>query len=301
MSLNEELKKKFDKNISNNINLSNYSWFNLGGPAEYFFKPSNERQLIEFLKINKKNKLNITILGAGSNTLIRDNGIKGVVIKLGSSFSEIKLKDKLTIKAGAATLDRKISNFAKENCIGGLEFLSCIPGSIGGSVIMNSGCYGSDISKVLVSINVVDVKSCLEKEIKFEEIEFYYRGNNLSKNLIITSVTLKGKIESRSIIEQNQRNLIEKKKLTQPSQIKTCGSTFKNLSSEKKAWQIIKETGCSEFKEGDAEISKKHCNFFVNNGEAKSSDIEKLINKVKKTVNDKTGIDLELEIKIIGE
>ena len=301
MSLNEELKKKFDKYISNNINLSNYSWFNLGGPAEYFFKPLNEKQLIEFLKINKKNKLSITILGAGSNTLIRDNGIKGVVIKLGSSFSDIKLKDKLTIKAGAATLDRKISNFAKENGIGGLEFLSCIPGSIGGSVIMNSGCYGSDISKVLVSINVVDIKSCQEKEIKFEEIEFYYRGNNLSKNFIITSVTLKGKIESRSIIEKNQRNLIEKKKLTQPSQIKTCGSTFKNLSSEKKAWQIIKETGCSEFKEGDAEISKKHCNFFVNNGNAKSSDIEKLINKVKKTVNDKTGINLELEIKIIGE
>ena len=301
MSLNEELKKKFNKYISNNINLSNYSWFNLGGPAEYFFKPLNEKQLIEFLKINKKNKLSITILGAGSNTLIRDNGIKGVVIKLGSSFSDIKLKDKLTIKAGAATLDRKISNFAKENGIGGLEFLSCIPGSIGGSVIMNSGCYGSDISKVLVSINVVDIKSCQEKEIKFEEIEFYYRGNNLSKNFIITSVTLKGKIESRSIIEKNQRNLIEKKKLTQPSQIKTCGSTFKNLSSEKKAWQIIKETGCCEFKEGDAEISKKHCNFFVNNGNAKSSDIEKLINKVKKTVNDKTGINLELEIKIIGE
>ena len=301
MSLNEELKKKFNKYISNNINLSNYSWFNLGGPAEYFFKPLNEKQLIEFLKINKKNKLSITLLGAGSNTLIRDNGIKGVVIKLGSSFSDIKLKDKLTIKAGAATLDRKISNFAKENGIGGLEFLSCIPGSIGGSVIMNSGCYGSDISKVLVSINVVDIKSCQEKEIKFEEIEFYYRGNNLSKNFIITSVTLKGKIESRSIIEKNQRNLIEKKKLTQPSQIKTCGSTFKNLSSEKKAWQIIKESGCCEFKEGDAEISKKHCNFFVNNGNAKSSDIEKLINKVKKTVNDKTGINLELEIKIIGE
>ena len=301
MSFNQELKKKFNKCITNNIKLSNYSWFNLGGPAEYFFKPSNESQLIEFLKINKKNKLKITILGAGSNTLIRDKGIKGVVIKLGSSFSEIKLKDKLTIKAGAATLDRKISNFAKENGIGGLEFLSCIPGSIGGSVIMNSGCYGRDISNVLVSINVVDIKSCLEKEIKLEEIEFYYRGNNLPKDLIITSVTLKGKIESRSIIEQNQRNLIEKKKLTQPSQIKTCGSTFKNLSDEKKAWEIIKETGCNEFKEGDAEISKKHCNFFVNNGNAKSSDIEKLINKVKKTVNAKTGIDLELEIKIIGE
>ena len=123
------------------------------------------------MKINKKNKLNITILGAGSNTLIRDNGIKGVVIKLGSSFSDIKLKDKLTNKQVRQLYDRKISNFA-ENGIGGLEFLSCIPGSIGGSVIMNSGCYGTDISKVLVSINVIDIKSCLEKEIKFEEIEF---------------------------------------------------------------------------------------------------------------------------------
>ncbi len=301
MSMNEQLIKKFNKNLSNNIKLSNYSWFNLGGPAEYLFKPENKGQLIEFLKFNKKNNLKITILGAGSNTLIRDKGIKGVVIKLGSSFSNLKLINKNMIEIGAATLDRKISNFAKDNGIGNLEFLSCIPGSIGGAVIMNSGCYGNDISKVLVSIKAIDINDCIEKEIKREEIEFFYRGNNLSTSLIITSVILKGLPNLKETIEKKQNEMIERKKISQPSQIKTCGSTFKNLSSEKKAWQIIKETGCDLFKEGDAVISKKHCNFFVNNGKAKSSDIEKLINKVKKTVSEKAGVDLELEIKIIGD
>ena len=301
MKLNQELNKKFEKNILNNIKLSNYSWFNLGGPAEYLFKPLNKKQLIEFLKDNQKNKLKITILGAGSNTLIRDNGVKGVVIKLGLGFSDIKLVDKDIIEAGAATLDRKLSNFAKDNGIANLEFLSCIPGSIGGAVIMNSGCYGYDISKVLSSIRVIDMKDCKEKEIKKEEIQFFYRGTNLSKDFLITSVKLKGNVDSKKKIEKKQNQMIEEKKLSQPSQIKTCGSTFKNVSDSKKAWQLIKESGCDEFKEGDAMISKKHCNFFVNNGNAKSSDIEKLINKVKQVVSDKSGVNLELEIKIIGD
>tara|TARA_B100000963_G_scaffold347580_1_gene354086 strand:- start:15016 stop:15921 length:906 start_codon:yes stop_codon:yes gene_type:complete len=301
MRSNHQILKKYNNNISNNTNLSNYSWFNLGGPAEYFFKPKNKIQLIEFLKDNLRNKFKITILGAGSNTLIRDNGIKGVVVKLGVSFSEIYLVDKNTINVGAAALDRKISDFAKNNNIGNLEFLACIPGSIGGAVIMNSGCYGSDISKVLESINVIDIDECVEKEIKREEIEFYYRGTNLPKNLIITSAKLKGIIENSEVIEKKQKKLIEQKKISQPSQIKTCGSTFKNISNEKKAWQIIKETGCNKLTEGGASISEKHSNFFVNNGNAKSSDIEKLINKVKQKVNEKSGINLELEIKIIGE
>ena len=301
MSLDQELLKKFNNKISNNISLTNYSWFNLGGPAEYFFKPENTNQLKEFIRYNRKNKLKITILGAGSNTLIRDRGIKGVVIKLGSNFSKINLIDKNTIEVGAATLDRKISNFAADHGIGDFEFLSCIPGSIGGSVIMNSGCYGMDISKILISINVIDTIKCEEKEINSEEIEFFYRGTSLPKELLITSVKLRGKLEKKELIKKKQSQLIEKKKLSQPSQIKTCGSTFKNISNEKKAWQLIKETGCDKFKEGDAAISKKHCNFFVNNGKAKSADIEKLIRKVKQTVNKKLGVNLELEIKIVGE
>ena len=301
MSLDENLNKKFEGTIFNNVELSIYSWFNLGGPAEYLFKPNSKNELIEFLKYNKKNNLKITILGAGSNTLIRDNGIKGAVIKLGSSFTEINLLENNTLEVGAATLDRKISNFAKDNGIGNLEFLSCIPGSIGGAVIMNSGCFGNDISKVLISIKAIDINECKELEIKREEIEFFYRGTNLRRELIITSVKLKGVTDLKEMIEKKQIELIEKKKLSQPSQIKTCGSTFKNISEDKKAWQLIKETGCDSFKEGDAIISKKHCNFFVNNGKAKSSDIEKLINRVRQNVVDKTGIDLELEIKIVGE
>ena len=301
MKLTQDFFNKFKGNIKNNVNLSNYNWFNLGGPAEYLFKPENKEQLIEFLRENKIFKLNTTVLGAGSNTLIRDNGIKGVVIKLGSSFSKIKLINSDTLEVGAAALDRKVSNYAKDNGLSEFEFLSCIPGSIGGAVIMNSGCYGDDISKILISINVIDIKDCKEKVIKREDIKFFYRGTNLPSEYIIISAKLKGKIKSKSIIEEKQNNFIKKKKLSQPSQIKTCGSTFKNLSNQKKAWQVIKQTGCDKFREGDAVISEKHCNFFVNNGKAKSADIEKLINKVKKKVNDKAGVNLELEIKIIGE
>ena len=301
MSLNNELIKKFSNDITKDSKLSNLSWFSLGGPAEFLFKDKNKNQLIEFVKFNKIHKHKITILGAGSNTLIRDRGVRGVVIKLVSDFAKISLIDKDTIEVGAATLDRKISNFAKDNGIGGLEFLSCIPGSIGGGVIMNSGCYNNDISKVLKSLKVVDIHECKEKEMKREDIKFFYRGTNLTNQFIITSVKLKGKIQSKESIEKLQNDMIHKKKLSQPSQIKTCGSTFKNLSNSKKAWELIKETGCDKFKEGDAIISQKHCNFFVNNGKAKSADIEKLINKVKQTVNDKTGISLELELRIIGE
>ena len=301
MKLTQDFFNKFKGNIKNNVNLSNYNWFNLGGPAEYLFKPENKEQLIEFLRENKIFKLNTTLLGAGSNTLIRDNGIKGVVIKLGSSFSKIKLINADTLEAGAAALDRKVSNYAKDNGLSEFEFLSCIPGSIGGAVIMNSGCYGDDISKILISINVIDVKDCKEKVIKREDIKFFYRGTNLPLEYIIISAKLKGKIKSKSTIEEKQNNFIKRKKLSQPSQIKTCGSTFKNLSNQKKAWQVIKQTGCDKFREGDAVISEKHCNFFVNNGKAKSADIEKLINKVKKKVNEKAGVNLELEIKIIGE
>ena len=301
MNLDLKVFEKFRNNISINTKLSNYSWFNLGGPAEYFFRPESREQLLEFFKLNLEIKRKITILGAGSNTLIRDKGINGVVIKLSPSFSKIELIDKDTIQAGASAMDRKISNFAKDNGIGDLEFLSCIPGSIGGGVIMNSGCYGDDISKILTSINVIDMKKCEEREISKQDIKFFYRGTNLPEKYIITSVKLKGKIKSKDQIEKKQKDFIDKKKLSQPNQIKTCGSTFKNIEGKKKAWQLIKEAGCNKFKVGDASISEKHSNFFVNNGKAKSSDIEKLIQKVKQQVNNRSGVNLELEIKIVGE
>ena len=301
MNLDMNFLKKFEDNFNHNVKLSNYSWFNLGGNAEYFFKAKDEIQLIEFLKETKKKNIITTILGAGSNTLFRDNGVKGAVIKLGNQFSYTKLVNKNILEVGAATLDRKVANFAKENNIGNLEFLSCIPGSIGGAIIMNSGCYENDVSKVLLSIRAIDKKKLTIIEIKKEDIKFSYRGTDLSNDLIIISAKLKGAVEVKEKIEKKQYDFIEKKKSSQPSQIKTCGSTFKNVSEDKKAWMLIKEAGCEGYQEGDAMISQKHCNFFVNNGNANSSDIENLINKVKKKVQEKTGVNLELEIKIVGE
>ena len=292
------LQKKFGKNLIINENLSKYSWFNLGGPADIFFRPENKLQILEFLRQLKGLKYDLYILGAGSNTLIRDSGVKGIVIKLSSKFSQIKLLEKDKIEAGAAAFDRKVSDFAKEHSLSGMEFLSCIPGSIGGAVAMNCGCYGSDISQILHSVKVLDING-EEKVITKNEIQFHYRGNNLPKNYIILSVILKGLLSSKEAIEKKQTELIRKKNESQPSKIKTGGSTFKN-SNGKKAWALIKESGCDSFSVGDAKISEKHCNFFINNGKAKASDIEKLINKVKEEVKLKTGINLELEIKIIG-
>ena len=301
MNLGNNFIEKFGDNFNQNVNLSNYSWFNLGGNAEFFFKPNDKNQLLEFLVDTKKNNLKTTILGAGSNTLFRDNGVKGVVIKLGPNFSYTKLINNNIIEVGAATLDRKVANFAKDNNLANLEFLACIPGSIGGAIIMNSGCYENDISQVLVSIKVIDKNNLIEKEIKKEDIKFLYRGTNLNENLIIISAKFQGLIADKEKIEKKQSDFVERKKLSQPSQIKTCGSTFKNINKDKKALMLIKESGCDNFREGDAIISQKHCNFFINNGNAKSADIENLIKKVKKRVYAKTGVNLELEIKIIGE
>ena len=301
MTLENSFIKKFGDNLLENVSLSNYSWFNLGGNAEYFYKAKDKNQLIEFLKEARNKNLKTTIIGAGSNILFRDKGVKGAVVKLGKDFSFIKMVNKNTLEVGAATLDRKVANFARDNNLSNFEFLSCIPGSIGGAITMNSGCYDSDISQVLLSIKAIHKKELSEIEIKKEDIKFLYRGNNLSDDLIFISAKLKGSINKKDTIEKKQSDLISRKKLSQPSQIKTCGSTFKNLSKDKKAWMLIKEAGCDSFKEGDAVISKKHCNFFINNGKAKSLDIENLINKVKDTVYVKTGVSLELEIKIVGE
>ena len=293
--------EKFGDNLRTNVNLASYSWFNLGGPAQYFYKAKDKNQLIEFLEEAKKEKLNITIIGAGSNILFRDKGVKGVVIKLGTDFSFVKLENKNIIHTGAATLDRKVSDFAKENNLSNLEFLSCIPGSIGGAIIMNSGCYEDDISKILLSIRVLNKHSLKEEEINKEDIKFLYRDTNLNKNFIVLSAKLKGITSEQKFIEKKQSLLVQKKKKSQPNQIKTCGSTFKNTSKGKKAWMLIKESGCHNFSEGNASISEKHCNFFVNNGKATSKDIETLIEKVRNRVLEKTGENLELEIKIIGE
>ncbi len=291
--------ENLNPNIKKNVQLSQYNWFNLGGPAELFFKPQDKKELIEIIRFSKDKNLKINVIGAGSNTLIRDKGIKGLTIKLGKSFSTIKLLDNEIIEVGASTLDKKVANFAQENSISGFEFLSCIPGSLGGAVIMNSGCYGEDISKVFLSLKAVNFMG-EEIEIKRENIKFFYRNTNLPNNLIITSVVLKGKQSSKENINKKQSQMIETKKKSQPSSVKTCGSTFKNPKGEK-AWELIKKSQCANLSVGDAKISEKHSNFFINNGKATSEEIESLITKVRDQVFKKTGINLELEIKIVGD
>ena len=180
----KEIQKKFKNNIYLNESLAKYSWFNLGGPAKILFKASNKEELIYFLKHLKK-KEKIFCIGAGSNTLIRDGGFNGIVIKLSPKFSYINLLDDNVIEVGAATLDKNVSNFAKENELGGMEFLSCIPGSIGGAIKMNSGCYGEEISQNLISIKALDFME--EIEINRDQIEFFYRGSSLPKDLIVLS------------------------------------------------------------------------------------------------------------------
>ena len=292
----KEMKKQFGKKILFNEILSKYSWFNLGGKADILFKPDNIEELTSFLKKNKLKSINI--LGAGSNTLIRDGGVKNVTIKLSSKFSYLKLRNNNIIEAGAATLDKKLSNYATENSLSGMEFLSGIPGSIGGAIKMNSGCFCKEVSEILHSVKVIDLKGCI-KELPAKDINFVYRGSDLPSDLIVLSAQFIGKKLSISEIKKKQEDILKKKKLAQPSQIKTCGSTFKNPSSQK-AWELIKNSGCNNFKVGDAKISEKHSNFFINNGKATSNDIEQLIYKVQKKVLEMTNIKLELEIKIIG-
>ena len=292
------VKNKISGKISFNENLSKLSWFNLGGPAKVLFRPKTLQELSLFLKEIKGIK-KIKVLGVGSNTLIRDGGFDGIIIKFGNSFSHLSLFNSNTIIAGASALDKNVSNFALKNSISGFEFMSCIPGTVGGAVRMNSGCYGNDISKILISVQVMDFDGNV-KAIQSSDIKFYYRGSSLDNNLIIISATFKGKKDNNLNVQQKINSFMKEKKNTQPSKIKTCGSTFKNPENQK-AWKLIKDSGCAGMTVGDAQISEKHCNFFVNKGNAKSRDLEQLINQVQSKVLEKTGINLELELQIIGE
>ena len=222
----KEIKKKISGKILFNQNLSDYSWFNIGGPGKVIFKPKNLYELSTFLK-KIKGFDKIKILGAGSNTLFRDGGFDGVIIKFGKSFSHTSLFNENTIIAGSSTLDKNLSSFALENSLSGFEFLSCIPGTIGGGIRMNSGCYGEDISKILISVQAMDLNGKV-KVIYSSDIKFSYRGSNLDNNLIFISGTFQGKKGNKKNIEKKVNDLIERKKMDQPSKIKTCGSTFKN-------------------------------------------------------------------------
>lgn len=297
----EDISQKISGKIYYEFEMKKLNWFNLGGPAKIFFKPNTLNELVFFLK-KFSGVLPIRILGVGSNTLIRDGGYDGIIIRLGKNFSHLSKLNENTIIAGTSALDKNLSIFALENSIAGFEFFSCIPGSVGGAIRMNAGCYNFDISKRIISIQAIDYNGIV-KTINADKINFFYRGSNLSNDLIFLSATLKGEKQENLIIKEKMRKLSLTKQKSQPSKIKTCGSTFKNPieQTKKKAWELIKEAKCENMKIGGATISKQHSNFFVNQNSATSNDMEKLISEVKKKVLQATGVKLELELQIIGK
>ena len=279
--------------------LKKKNWFNIGGKTKIFYKAENLRELIDFLK-RLKNEEKIFILGAGSNTLISDDLFDGVVIKLSKNFNNISLLGEDTIIAGSAVLDKSLSDFAMNNCLSGFEFLSCIPGTIGGGIRMNAGCFGKEFKDILLSIQAID-KLGNVITIKSKDIKFEYRQSDLPEDLIFLSASFKGTKGNIENIKKEMVKLKNEKERNQPTKIKTSGSTFKNPTSQtdKKVWELIKESVPLDKNFGDACISEKHCNFFVNKADATFNDMEKLINFVSKNVLEKTGIKLEKEIKIL--
>ena len=294
---------KFSNEISSkiyfNYDLKKSNWFNIGGKTKIFFKPDNLPDLILFLK-RFGNKEKIHILGAGSNTLISDNTFNGAVIKLGKNFSNISKLPNGVIIAGSACHDKKLSDFALENEIGGFEFLACIPGTIGGGLKMNAGCFNREFKDILISIQVINKKGRV-LTIPASKVIFGYRNNDLTNDLIFLSASFKGEKKNKDKIQNEIYKLKNKKDITQPTKIKTSGSTFKNPinQSDKKVWQLIKESVPLDISFGDACISDKHCNFFVNKNNASFNDMNKLIKFVQDAVKNKTGIILEKEIKIL--
>ena len=295
----DELSLNFSNNLKLNYNLKNKSWFNIGGKAKIYYKADNLKDLIKFLK-KIENKKKIFILGGGSNTLISDGTFDGIVIKLANNFNNIsKLSDEVIV-AGSAVSDKSLSEFAMQNDIGGFEFLSCIPGTVGGGIKMNAGCFEREFKDILVSVQAIN-KSGQILTILAKDINFKYRDSGLSDDLIFLSASFKGKRKEKNKIEDQINLLKEKKEKAQPTRVKTSGSTFKNPinQTDKKVWELIKESVPLEKSFGEASISKKHCNFFVNKGNAKFSDMKKLIDFVSESVFKKTGIILEKEIKIL--
>jgi len=295
----KELSSEFSENLKLNYDLKKKNWFNIGGKTKIYFKAKNLKELISFLKkINNKEK--IFILGGGSNTLITDNDYDGVVIKLLHNFNNISLLSDEIIIAGSAVSDKSLSEFALDNSLGGFEFLSCIPGTVGGGIKMNAGCFGREFKDILISIQAIN-QSGKVLTIPVKDINFKYRDSGLSDELIFLSASFKGYKKNKIQIKNEVQRLVKKKELSQPTRIKTSGSTFKNPvnQTDKKVWQLISESVPLEKSFGDASISEKHCNFFINKGNARFQDMKDLIEFVADSVFKKTGIKLETEIKIV--
>jgi UDP-N-acetylmuramate dehydrogenase len=301
MEINQlkELLKDLKSSIIYNQDLKKKNWFNIGGKAKVFFKADNLKDLVEFLKI-LNNREKISIIGAGSNTLITDDIYDGVVIKLGKNFNRMSLLGENIIISGTAVLDKNLADFAANNNLSGFEFLTCIPGTVGGGIKMNAGCFDKEIKDILISIQVIEKNGNL-LTIPADKINFEYRNNNLPENLIFLSASFRGVKGNLKKIKDEMLKLKIKKDHNQPTKIKTSGSTFKNpiKQTNKKVWELIKESVPLSTRFGDACISEKHSNFFINKGNATFKDMKRLIDFVTESVFKKTGISIEKEIRII--
>ena len=295
----KKLSLEFKNNLKINYDIKKKNWFNIGGKVKLFFKAENLNELKNFIKkINNEKK--IFVLGAGSNTLFTDETYDGVVIKLSKNFNNIsKLSDEIII-AGSAVTDKALSDYAMENNLSGFEFLSCIPGTVGGGIKMNAGCFGSEIKDILLSVQAIN-KNGQIITIPSNKISFQYRNNNLSNDLIFLSASFKGNKSNKADIQSLMKKYKDQKQISQPTKIKTSGSTFKNpiAQTDKKVWELIKQSVPLNTSFGDAKISNKHCNFFVNKGNASFKDMKNLIQFVSNKVLENTGITIETEIKII--
>lgn len=282
--------------LSADAPLAQVTWFRVGGPAEVMFRPADIDDLAVFLA-TKPTDVPVTVIGVASNLLVRDGGIKGVVVRLGRGFVEIEAKDESVI-AGAGALDFNVALTARDAGVAGLEFLSGIPGTVGGGLRMNAGAYGSEFKDVLQSATALDAQG-ERHELPLAALGLSYRHSGVPADWIFVAARFAGKAGDKLAIARRMTEIQAAREASQPIRAKTGGSTFANPAGHK-AWQLIDEAGCRGIRRGGAMISDKHANFLINTGEASAADIEALGEEVRARVLAKTGITLEWEIRRVG-
>ncbi len=279
-----------------NQSLAELTWFRVGGPAQVLFMPEDEADLAGFLKALPAD-IPVIVVGLGSNLIVRDGGIPGVVVRLGRGFNDVKV-DGLRITAGPAVPDVKVARAAQEAGIAGLSFMRGIPGAVGGALRMNGGAYGGETKDVLVSARAVDRTGRIHV-LSNADMHYTYRHCGAPDDFIFTEATFEGRTGDPAVIAAEMDKITELREATQPIKSRTGGSTFKNPPGHK-AWQLIDKAGCRGLVVGGAQVSELHCNFLINQGTATAADIETLGETVRKRVKDSSGVDLEWEIKRIG-
>lgn len=283
--------------LSAQAGLADITWFRVGGPADVMFRPADRDDLIAFLK-NKPADVAVTVLGVGSNTLVRDGGVDGAVIRLGRDFAIVTACDNNEIEAGAGALDVNVAQTAQMHGIAGLEFLRGIPGTVGGGLRMNAGAYGTEFKDVLVWAEAVDGQGNLHR-LNPVEMKFGYRHCGVPEDWIFLSCRLKGRPGDKTEIQARMDEIQAAREGSQPIRSRTGGSTFANPEGHK-AWQLIDAAGCRGLVVGDAQVSEQHCNFLINRGHATAADLEMLGETVRRRVKETSGVDLRWEIKRIG-